>query len=303
MAKEEKIIYVYDDFSGDAPVLLGKLSVGVIRGGETYSFEYDKEWLAKNRLQINLDPQLLPFAGRQFPQDKNIFGIFSDSSPDRWGRVLMNRREHILAQGESRKPAKLLASDYLLGVYDETRMGGLRLKLDEDGPFLSDDKGMSTPPWTSLRSLEEASSNFENDENSASDKWLNQLIQPGSSLGGARPKATVIDPEGQLWIAKFPSKNVEKDTGAWEKTVHDLARLCGLNVPDSKIERLSKTGSTFLVKRFDRNENKRIHFASAMTLLGKNDGSNVGDGTSYLEIAGFIKAYGASPKKDLIELW
>lgn len=303
MAKEEKIIYVYDDFSGDAPMLLGKLSVGVIRGGETYSFEYDKEWLAKNRLQINLDPQLLPFAGRQFPQDKNIFGIFSDSSPDRWGRVLMNRREHILAQRESRKPAKLLASDYLLGVYDETRMGGIRLKLDEDGPFLSDDKGMSTPPWTSLRSLEEASRNFENDENSASDKWLNQLIQPGSSLGGARPKATVIDPEGQLWIAKFPSKNDENDTGAWEKTVHDLARLCGLNVPDSKIERFSKTGSTFLVKRFDRNGNKRIHFASAMTLLGKNDGSNAGDGTSYLEIAGFIKAYGANPKKDLIELW
>jgi len=185
------------------------------------------------------------------------------------GRVLMNRREHILAQRESRKPVKLLASDYLLGVYDETRMGGIRLKLDEDGPFLADDKGMSTPHWTALRSLEEASRNFENDENSATDKWLNQLIQPGSSLGGARPKATVIDPEGQLWIAKFPSKNDENDTGAWEKTVHDLAGLCGLNVPDSKIERFSKTGSTFLVKRFDRNGNKRIHFASAMTLLEK----------------------------------
>ena len=119
----------------------------------------------------------------------------------------MNRREHILAQRESRKPVKLLESDYLLGVYDETRMGGIRLKLDEDGPFLADDKGMSTPPWTALRSLEEASRNFENDENYATDKWLNQLIQPGSSLGGARPKATVIDPEGQFWIAKFPSKN------------------------------------------------------------------------------------------------
>lgn len=303
MAREERIIYVYDDFSGDTPVLLGKLNVDVIRGGEAYSFEYDKSWLATNRLQINLDPELLPFVGRQFPADKNIFGIFADSSPDRWGRVLMNKRERILAEKENRKPAKLLDSDYLLGVYDETRMGGIRLKLDVNGPFLSDDKEAAVPPWTSLRTLEEASRNFENDENAVTDKWLNQLIKPGSSLGGARPKATVVDTKGQLWIAKFPSKNDENDTGAWEKIVHDLAGLCGLNVPESKVEKFSKLGSTFLVKRFDRNGSKRIHFASAMTLLGKKDGASAEDGTSYLDIAGFIKAYGASPKKDLEELW
>ena len=303
MAREEKTIYVYDAFSGDTPILLGKLNVAVIRGGETYSFEYDKDWLVGNKLQINLDPELPPFAGRQFPYDKNIFGIFADSSPDRWGRTLMNKRERILAEKENRKPAKLLDSDYLLGVYDETRMGGIRLKLDVDGPFLSDDKETAAPPWTSLRTLEEASRNIENDEYAISDKWLNQLIKPGSSLGGARPKATVVDSKGQLWIAKFPSKNDENDTGAWEKIVHDLARMCGLNVPESKVEKFSKLGSTFLVKRFDRNGNKRIHFASTMTLLQKNDGASSADGTSYLDIVSFIKANGANPKNDLIELW
>lgn len=303
MAKEEKIIYVYDDFTCDEPVLLGKLNVGVIKGGESYSFEYDKDWLAKNKLQLNLDPELLPFTGRQFPRDKNIFGIFADASPDRWGRVLMNKRERLLAEKENRKPSKLYDSDYLLGVYDETRMGGIRFKLDVDGPFLSDDKETAAPPWASLRSLEEASRNFENDENGLTDKWLNQLIRPGSSLGGARPKATVVDTKGHLWIAKFPSKNDENDTGAWEKVVHDLAKMSGLNVPESKVEKFSKLGSTFLVKRFDREGEKRIHFASAMTLLGKTDGASAADGTSYLDIAGFIKAYGANPKLDLIELW
>ena len=303
MGKEEKTIYVYDDFTGDEPVLLGKLNVGVIKGGESYSFEYDKDWLEKNKLQLNLDPELLPYTGRQFPREKNIFGIFADASPDRWGRVLMNKRERLLAERENRKPSKLYDSDYLLGVYDETRMGGIRFKLDVDESFLSDDKETAAPPWTSLRSLEEASRNFENDENGLTDKWLNQLIKPGSSLGGARPKATVVDTKGQLWIAKFPSKNDESDTGAWEKVVHDLAKMCGLNVPESKVEKFSKLGSTFLVKRFDREGEKRIHFASAMTLLGKTDGASASDGTSYLNIAGFIKAYGANPKMDLIELW
>lgn len=303
MAKEEKIIYVYDVFSSDGSILLGKLNVGLIKGSESYSFEYDKEWLSKNKLQFNLDPELLSFPGRQFPTGKNIFGIFADASPDRWGRVLMNKKERLLAERENRKPAKLHDSDYLLGVYDETRMGGIRFKLEVDGPYLSDDKETAAPPWASLRSLEEASRNFEKDENGVTDKWLNQLIRPGSSLGGARPKATVMDPKGQLWIAKFPSKNDDSDTGAWEKVVHDLAGMCGLNVPEAKVEKFSKLGSTFLIKRFDRDGEKRIHFASAMTLLGKMDGASAADGTSYLDIAGFIKAYGANPKADLIELW
>ena len=182
-------------------------------------------------------------------------------------------------------------------------MGGLRFKLDKDGPFLSDDNTTATPPWALLRSLEEASRNFEKDEGTLANKWLNQLIKPGSSLGGARPKATVVDEKGQLWIAKFPSKNDDNDTGAWEKVVHDLAGMCGLNVPESRLEKFSKLGSTFLVKRFDRDVKKRIHFASAMTMLGKNDGASAADGSSYLDIVGFIKSYGANPKADLLELW
>lgn len=151
--------------------------------------------------------------------------------------------------------------------------------------------------------MEEASRNFENDETGLTEKWLNQLIKPGSSLGGARPKATVVDTKDQLWIAKFPSKNDENDTGAWEIVAHDLAALCGLNVPEAKLEKFSPIGSTFLIKRFDRLGSKRVHFASAMTLLGKKDGASADDGSSYLDIAAFIKSYGAQPKKDLIELW
>ena len=303
MAINQKTIFVYDDFSTDQPVLMGSLYVNVIKGGESYSFEYDKGWLKKTGLTLTLDPELMPYSGRQYPTGKNIFGLFADASPDRWGRVLMNKRERILAEKESRKPSKLYDSDYLLGVYDETRMGGIRFKVNPEGPFLSDDKETAVPPWATLRTLEEASRNFENDETGLTEKWLNQLIKPGSSLGGARPKATVVDTKNQLWIAKFPSKNDENDTGAWEIVAHDLAALCGLNVPEAKLEKFSPLGSTFLIKRFDRLGSKRVHFASAMTLLVKKDGASAADGSSYLDIAAFIKSYGAQPKKDLIELW
>lgn len=303
MAINQKTIFVYDDFSTGHPVLMGSLYVNVIKGGESYSFEYDKGWLKKTALTLTLDPELMPYSGRQYPTGKNIFGLFADASPDRWGRVLMNKRERILAEKEGRKPSKLYDSDYLLGVYDETRMGGIRFKVNPEGPFLSDDKETAAPPWATLRTLEEASRNFENDETGLTEKWLNQLIKPGSSLGGARPKATVVDTKDQLWIAKFPSKNDENDTGAWEIVAHDLAALCGLNVPEAKLEKFSPLGSTFLIKRFDRLGSKRVHFASAMTLLGKKDGASAADGSSYLDIAAFIKSYGAQPKKDLIELW
>lgn len=303
MVSKEKTIFVYDDFSMQNPALMGILYVNSLKGGESYSFEYDREWLKKTSLKITLDPELMPYSGRQYPFGKAIFGLFSDSSPDRWGRVLMNKRERILAGKEGRKPAKLYDSDYLLGVYDETRLGGIRFKTEPNGAFLSDDKETAAPPWASLRTLEEASRNFENEDTALSEKWLNQLIRSGSSLGGARPKATVIDPNEQLWIAKFPSKNDENDSGAWEMITHDLAEICGLHVPEAKLEKFSNLGSTYLVKRFDRILNKRVHFASAMTLLGKTDGTSAADGTSYLDIAAFIKSYGAQPKRDLIELW
>ncbi len=300
---ESKIIYVYDDFSTSEAVLLGRLFVDSIRGSESYSFEYEASWLKNHRQSVKLDPELMNYEGRQFASKKNIFGIFADASPDRWGRVLINKRERLFAEKEGRKPRKLYDSDYLLGVYDETRMGGLRFKLDPKKEFVQSDRDSAVPPWATLRSLEEASRNYENDETGYNEQWINQLIKPGSSLGGARPKATVVDESGQLWIAKFPSKNDENDTGAWEKVVHDLARLCGLNVPESKLERFSDLGSTFLVKRFDREGKRRIHFASAMTLLGKTDGASAADGVGYLDIVGFIKSNGAEPKSDLMELW
>ena len=304
MASNQKTIYVYESFQSTEPNFLGTLFVENVRGRESYSFEYDADWLKSSANYMYLDPDLQLYAGRQYPTGaKNVFGLFADSSPDRWGRLLMTRRERILAEQEDRKPRKLLDSDFLMGVYDETRMGAIRFKLDKDGPFLSDDSKTPTPPWTSLRTLEEASRQFENDESGLEQKWINQLIKPGSSLGGARPKATVLDTSGNLWIAKFPSKHDDVNVGAWEKVTHDLARLCGLDVPESMLIDFSKYGSTFLVRRFDRNGAARIHFASAMTMLGKTDGASAADGSSYLELVSFIKADGAAHKRDLTELW
>lgn len=304
MALQQTTIYVYENFSNSEPVFLGTLYIEHLRGKESYSFEYDENWIKNSKYAFSLDPDLELYAIRQYPKsDKDTFGIFADSSPDRWGRVLMNRRERIIADKECRKAKKLMNSDYLLGVYDETRMGALRFKLDKDGPFVSDDEKTPTPPWTSLRTLEEAARQFERDESGLEQKWIKQLIKPGSSLGGARPKATVQDTEGNLWIAKFPSKHDEHNVGAWEKVTQDLAKLCGLNVPESRLIDFSEYGSTFLVKRFDREGKKRIHFASAMTMLGKKDGEASAENVSYLDIVHFIRANGANPKQDLIELW
>ena len=297
-----KEIFVYADFEQFDNELVGKISVSNVRGREFYSFEYSEEWLKHQNFVI--DPDLQLYKGRQYiNDDKKIFGAFADSCPDRWGRKLMDRREELRARENDERPRKLLESDYLLGVYDESRMGGLRFKTNEDGPFLSDDVEFSTPPWTSLRELEQASIAFENEDNGLDDKWLKQLLAPGSSLGGARPKASVKAPDETLWIAKFPSKHDDIDSGAWEMVVHDLAIMCGLNVPEAKAEKFSKLGTTFLVKRFDRDGKKRIHFSSAMTMLGKSDGANAADGSSYLEIVSFLKANGAHPKDDIKELW
>ena len=299
---KEKTIYVFADFLPFHNELIGTIYLSQIRGKEFYSFEYDHNWLQNQNMV--LDPDLQLYSGRQFITDeKIIFGVFADSCPDRWGRRLMNRREELRARERQEKPKKLLESDYLLGVYDESRMGALRFKTDLDGDFLSNDEEFATPPWTSLRELEQASIAFEADSNPLDTKWLKQLLAPGSSLGGARPKASVLAPDGSLWIAKFPSKHDDFNSGAWEMVVHDLAMLCKLNVPEAKAENFSKLGTTFLVKRFDRIDDQRIHFSSAMTMLGKTDGASAADGSSYLEIASFLKANGGTPKKDLIELW
>lgn len=300
--EQEKLIYVYADFLQFHNELVGTIYVSQTRGREFYSFEYASSWLEKG--YMSLDPDIQLYKGRQYINDeKKIFGVFGDSCPDRWGKKLMNRREELRARKAQERPRKLLESDYLLGVYDEARMGGLRFKLDPDGEYMSNDKDYATPPWTSLRELEQSSIAFENDDNKLDERWIKQLLAPGSSLGGARPKASVLAPDGSLWIAKFPSKHDDFDSGAWEMVVHELAVECGLNVPEAKVEKFSKLGTTFLVKRFDRNENNRIHFSSAMTMLGKTDGANSTDGSSYLDIASFIKSNGSKPKSDLQELW
>ena len=302
MGANEKTIYVYIDLMDGSPVLIGTLFSSENRGKELFAFEYSNDWLRSGDANFLFDPDLRLHEGRQYAPNKPLFGVLSDSCPDRWGRMLMKRREAILAGEEKRKPRILTESDYLLGVYDESRIGALRFSTEKNGPFLAADKSLSTPPWTTLRTLESASLAFENNEDSQEKKWLRQLLAPGSSLGGARPKASVRAPDGSLWIAKFPSKNDEWNSGAWEIVVRDLAAKCGLNVPGSKLETFSDSGSTYLTKRFDRDGSRRIHFTSAMALLGKTDGEGAA-GASYLEIASFIKSDGASPKHDLKELW
>ena len=297
----EKTIYTYECWSSERPSLMGCLFVDTLRGKESCSFEYDTKWLKAHTGQYFLDPDLQLYRGRQYtPMDKALFGIFADSCPDRWGRTLMQRREAILAAREGRKPKQLSETDYLLGVHDEGRMGALRFSLQVGGPFLSCDSDMAAPPWVALRELEAASLAFEHDNDTLNDRWLRQLIAPGSSLGGARPKATVRSADGTLWIAKFPSTQDKQNTGAWEETAHELAKTCGLNVPESKLIRFSDAGSTFLVKRFDRTGMRRIHFSSAMSLLGRTDGT---PGSSYLDLVDFITKAGASPREDLAELW
>lgn len=296
-----KTIWVYENWSGTKPILLGRLYVDGDKRTERFSFEYDDEWLLNNGAGITLDPELFLYRGRQYtPLGKQLFGLFSDSCPDRWGRLLLQRREAINARKENRRPNKLTESDYLLGVYDEARMGALRFSVDGGEHFEASDKALATPPWVTLRTLEAAAFSFENDEDGFEEKWLNQLLAPGSSLGGARPKATVQDTDGVLWIAKFPSKHDTVNSGAWEMAVHELAKMCGLNVPEARLETFSANGATFIVKRFDREGKRRIHFSSAMSLLGKVDGEN---DSSYLDIAAFIRANGCKPKLDLIELW
>lgn len=287
------------------PALMGVLRASLSRGDEIFSFEYDKTWLAsKQAMQIDPDLQLYP--GPQYlAEGKSNFGIFLDSSPDRWGRLLMRRREAATAQ--ERKEQHLHESDYLLGVFDGHRMGGIRFKEDPDGPFLDNNKKMASPPWASLRDLEYASTQLER-EDVVNDpdylKWLMMLIVPGSSLGGARPKASVVDPQGHLWIAKFPSVNDNRNIGAWEMVVNTLAENCGIRVAESKAQRCLGNNHTFLTKRFDRTpEGERLHFASAMTMLGYTDGVDFHQGVSYLEIVGFLERNSADVDKDLEELW
>ncbi len=307
MTKKE--IYVYADWHKiGGPKLVGVLASEMLRGKEIFSFEYDSAWLSSDLVQI-FDPDLQLYTGPQYLNDteKHNFGMFLDSSPDRWGRVLMQRKEAAEARLQERKPIKLYETDYLLGVYDKHRMGGLRFKTNEKGPFLSNDKYKATPPWTSIRELEQISLKLE-EEGVVNDSdyldWINMLINPGSSLGGARPKASVMDPDNHLWIAKFPSKKDEGDIGAWEMVTYELALAAGVTMAQCMANKYSSNHHTFLTKRFDRTRNgQRIHFSSAMTQLGYTDGADANTGASYLELVDFITSYGANVEEDLHELW
>lgn len=297
-------ILVYADWVElEAPEFVGILSVTHTRGHGVFTFSYDEQWIKAGRAQ-NFDPDLQFYSGPQFlGGGKANFGLFLDSSPDRWGRVLMDRREAILARRENRKLKPLLEEDYLLGVYDAHRMGALRFKLLKEGPFLNDNSGLAAPPWTNLRELEFASLQLEQDSLKDEEvlKWINMLIAPGASLGGARPKASVIDEKGHLWIAKFPSVRDRTDIGAWEMIVNELAEKAGINIAKGMARIYNSEQHTFLSRRFDRTiKGERIHFASAMTLLGQTDGTT---GASYLQLAEFILQSGASPNADLEELW
>ncbi|MDB6089417.1 MAG: HipA protein [Gammaproteobacteria bacterium] len=305
------VVAVYADWDGlPEPLRLGLLHARQGAGREIFEFEFDTAALAHPTMaNLQLDPRLGRFEGRQHPpQGRESFGVFTDASPDRWGRMLMRRRlEREQRAGRVGKTVRLHESDYLLGVHDTFRLGALRFRLNDTGDFLDNRNDVAAPPFVQLRKLESASLALERDENNTSaagDEWLRMLLAPGGSLGGARPKASVADPDKQLWIAKFPSVRDEHDVGAWELVLHTLARNCGLLVPASIARRFANPHHTFLVKRFDRTaEGRRLHFASAMTLTGREDGDDASTGTSYLEIARALIDHGAQTNADLRELW
>ncbi len=306
---DRRLLYVYAHWQGLArPTRMGVFSATPVRGKEVFSFAYDPDWLRSAPAQ-QLDPALQLYDGPQYLADetKTNFGLFLDSAPDRWGRLLLQRREAQQARLAARPPRPLLESDYLLGVFDGHRLGGLRFKARPDGPFLDDNEAQAAPPWTKLRELEHISLQLEQPDaarDPAYGQWLAQLVAPGASLGGARPKASVLDPQGQLWIAKFPSRHDERDIGAWEAVAHTLASRAGLRVAEGQAQRFGQRHHTFLSRRFDRTPaGERLHYASALMLLGYNDATDHHDGASYLELAEFIQRQGARVADDLAELW
>lgn len=297
-----EILVFADWIEMQEPQWMGTLTVSRTKGRSVFAFEYTQNWLDGSHAQT-IDPDIQFYSGAQYlPGDKPNFGLFLDSSPDRWGRVLMDRREALMAKVEERRPNKLFEEDYLLGVYDLHRLGALRFKINLDGPFLNDNKGYAAPPWTTLRELEAASLRFEQgvlkDEDTL--QWINLLIAPGASLGGARPKASVLDETGALWLAKFPSINDTTNMGAWEMVASQLALKAGISMSDTLVKKLNSEHHTFLTQRFDRKDSGRLHFASAMTLLGRKDGET---GASYLEMVDFLQRFGADVRVDLEELF
>lgn len=277
---------------------IGELDIRLVRGREVVTVCLDPNWIAANGTVI-LDPDLAAFREKQYPpSDKPLFGFLSDTAPDRWGRKLIERSERMKADTEHRPVRTLNETDYLFGISDELRYGGIRFLDQSTGEYLSSD-GAKVPPMTDIRMLEAAVRGYEISDHD--EEFLRLLVDPGSSLGGARPKSNVVDGNGQLWIAKFPSRKDDYDVGAWEMVGHDLAKKCGIDVPDAMLMRLSDHGSTFLTRRFDRENEKRVHLMSFMTALAQTDGHT--DGIGYIDLAGQLEEMSACPDKDLHKLW
>lgn len=305
MAQTNRLAY---EVHLDAPELGVRQRVGVLYRHEVRtdfpaSFEYDKDWL-KHGQAFALDPRLELWRGEQHPSTNTPgFGIFMDSAPDRWGRVLMERREAAAAASAARKMRTYYEMDFLLGVYDHTRMGGLRF-CEPGGPFL-DNSDNAAPPVTDLKELAYIIKRIEEpgvEELPEYERWLAMLIAPGTSLGGARPKANFTDGDKRLWIAKFPAKDDRYNVGGWEYLMHVLARKAGIVVPEARLEKLSDQYGTFCSARFDRIDDGRRMYASAMTLLERQDGEV---GASYLDLAEFISDHGAKGhiNEDLAQLF
>ena len=301
-------IYVYADFDWlKTAVLVGELGYESLRGTDSYSFCYDHNWL-RQYSDLYLSADINNYTGLQFTQpDRDIFGCFGDALPDRWGRLLLNRREQIRAQEEKRPVRKLSSYDYLLGIDDYSRMGGFRFKESPDGEFINCDATLRIPPLTDIRVLVAASMEVEKSEerNLLPDKkWLLQLVHPGTSLGGTRPKAGVLNEEGELCVAKFPSRNDEYDIGLWEHLSHLLAKEAGVEAAETRAITAGEKYHTLLSKRFDRTtDGRRRHFASAMTLLGLTDGCNAQTGNGYLDIVDFILQHCCNVEANLRQLY
>lgn len=301
-------LYVYADFDWLKEIeLIGDLGYESLRGSDNYSFTFSHEWLKKHG-DLFLSNDLNNYPGQQYSQPgKDIFDCFSDALPDRWGRTLLLRREQIAAKEEKRPVRRLSSFDFLTGIDDFSRMGAFRFKENPNGEFINTSASLEIPPLTSIRDLIAASAEIEKseDKNILPDrKWITQLVQPGSSLGGARPKASVIDTDKTLYIAKFPSRKDEYDAGLWEHFSHLLAIKAGINAARTKIITTDGKYHTLLSQRFDRDQGgKRIHFASAMTLLGLSDGDNASTGHGYLDIVDFIIQNCTNTEDNLQELY
>ena len=286
-------LFIYADFDWlDKPILVGELGYESLRGSDSYSFKYDNSWLRQYG-SLSLSADINNYPGWQYTQpERDIFGCFSDALPDRWGRLLLNRREQILATEEHRPVCKLSSFDYLIGIDDFSRMGGFRFKASQDGEFINCEESLRIPPLTDIHTLVSASMEIEKSEELnrlPEKKWLQQLVHTGTSLGGARPKAVVVNDEGRLCMAKFPSRNDDYDVGLWEHHSHLLAKEAGVIAAETGVVDTGGQYHTLFSKRFDRTaDGRRKHFASAMTLLGLTDGCDAKTGNGYLDIVDFI---------------